>query len=331
MPAPLLEVRNVVRHFTQEREKLFAAAREVHAIDGVTFDIAPAETLAVVGESGCGKTTLGRVVLGLDRPTSGEVYFEGRSVHAVSSAEWRAQRKALQIVFQDPLSALDPRMSVARQVREPLDIHALAVPAERPDMVVEILAAVGLTRDLADRYPHELSGGQQQRVNVARALIMKPRLIVCDEPVSALDVSVQAVVNLLAKLQRERGIAYLFISHDLKVVRHPAHRVAVMYLGQIVEIADLEALFEHPRHPYTRALIAAVPVPDPDKRSERLVVRGDPPSPIDPPSGCRLHTRCPLAEPICREKVPPLDEVASGHRVACHVALRGARRARAAR
>ncbi|HYH42571.1 MAG TPA: oligopeptide/dipeptide ABC transporter ATP-binding protein [Burkholderiales bacterium] len=323
---PLLEVRNLVRHFRQEREKLFAPPAWVHAVDGVSFDIAGAETLALVGESGCGKTTVGRLVLGLDAPTSGDVLFQGRAVTALAPREWRAQRQALQMVFQDPLGALDPRMTVAQQVREPLEIHGIGAAAKRSEAVNEMLSAVGLSTDFARRYPHELSGGQQQRVNVARALIMNPRLIVCDEPVSALDVSVQAqVVNLLASLQHERGVAYLFISHDLKVVRHLAHRVAVMYLGQIVELAARETLFQRPLHPYTQALIAAVPVPDPDQRRGRALVHGDPPSPLAPPPGCRFHTRCPLAEPICRERTPALEALPDGHRVACHVALREAR------
>ena len=330
MAEPLLRVTNLVRHFRQEREKLFGQAGRVHAVDGVSFDIAAAETLALVGESGCGKTTVGRVVLGLDEPTSGEVSFAGRPVHALRPREWRAQRQALQMVFQDPLGALDPRMPVGRQIREPLEIHRIGTAQSRAEKVAEMLAAVGLGPDLAARYPHELSGGQQQRVNVARALIVNPQLIVCDEPVSALDVSVQAqVVNLFAAIQRERGVAYLFISHDLKVVRHLAHRVAVMYLGQIVEIAPRESLFERPRHPYTRALIAAVPVPDPDQRRSRALVRGDPPSPIDPPFGCRFHTRCPLAEPICAAQTPPLEVIEGEHRVACHVVMREARLAAA--
>ena len=328
METPLLQVRDLVRHFRQERERLFAPPAWVHAVDGVSFGIEAAQTLALVGESGCGKTTVGRLVLGLDEPTSGSVLFEGRPVHGLTPREWRAQRQALQMVFQDPLAALDPRMTVAQQVREPLEIHGIGASFERAAKVLEMLAAVGLAPEFAARYPHELSGGQQQRVNVARALIVNPRVIVCDEPVSALDVSVQAqVVNLLAKLQRERGVAYLFISHDLKVVRHLAHRVAVMYLGQIVELAEREQLFEHPRHPYTRALIAAVPVPDPARRRERVLVHGDPPSPLDPPPGCRFHTRCPLAEPVCREKTPPLEALADGHLVACHVAQREARTA----
>jgi oligopeptide/dipeptide ABC transporter ATP-binding protein len=326
--APLLEVSDVSRHFRQAREALFGAPGWLHAVDGVSFNLTPGETLALVGESGCGKTTLARIVLGLDAPTSGEVRFEGRAMHTLSPREWRAQRKALQVVFQDPLSALDPRMRIADQVREPLDIHAIGSAGERRTRTREVLTAVGLAHQHGERYPHELSGGQQQRVNIARALIVEPRLIVCDEPVSALDVSVQAqVVNLLARLQRERGVAYLFISHDLKVVRHLAHRVAVMYLGRLVEIAEREMLFEHPRHPYTRALIAAVPVPDPDQRRERAPVQGDPPSPLSPPPGCRFHPRCPLAEPICREVTPMLETVAKGHEVACHVAVREAQQA----
>jgi peptide/nickel transport system ATP-binding protein len=323
---PLLEVRDLVRHFDQEREKVFAQPLRVRAVDGVSFDIAPGETLALVGESGCGKTTVARLALGLDRPTSGTVHFKGRPVHDLPAPEWRAQRKVMQVVFQDPLSALDPRMRIGDQVREPLSIHAIGTPDERNARVAEMLAAVGLSQELAERYPHELSGGQQQRVNIARALITNPRLVVCDEPVSALDVSVQAqVVNLLARLQHERGVAYLFISHDLKVVRHLAHRVAVMYLGELVEVAPREALFEAPRHPYTRALISAVPVPDPDQRRPRMLVAGDPPSPVNPPSGCRFHPRCPLAEAICREQTPVLQTLAGTHRIACHVELRRAR------
>ena len=324
--APILDVRNVVRRFRQEREKLFAAPSWLHAVDGVSLHIGPGETLALVGESGCGKTTLARIVLGLDQPTEGEVLFDGRPVHALSPPEWRAQRKAMQVVFQDPLSALDPRMTVLDQVREPLDIHEIGAPGERHAAVITTLADVGLSPELASRYPHELSGGQQQRVNIARALIVSPRLVVCDEPVSALDVSVQAqVVNLLAHLQRSRSMAYLFISHDLKVVRHLAHRVAVMYLGRLIEVAERETLFREPRHPYTRALIAAVPIPDPDKPRESVRVQGDPPSPLNPPAGCRFHPRCPLAEPMCREKTPALEAISDGHQVACHVAMREAR------
>jgi oligopeptide/dipeptide ABC transporter ATP-binding protein len=319
--SPLIEVEGLVRHFRVGSEKLFSRPAVVRAVDGVSFAVGASETLGLVGESGCGKTTVGRLVLGLERPTHGSVRLGAQPVNDLAPAAWRALRRDAQMVFQDPLGALDPRMPVGRQIAEPLEIHGIGDAMERAGRAREMLAAVGLTPDLAARYPHELSGGQQQRVVIARALVLRPRFVVCDEPVSALDVSVQAqVVNLLARMQREFEVAYLFISHDLKVVRHISHRVAVMYLGQIVEMAAREELFERPLHPYTQALIAAVPVPDPKARRRRMLLHGDPPSPIDPPPGCRFHTRCPLAEARCRREAPLLRTVVEGHQVSCHLA-----------
>ena len=297
-PGALLETSALTRHFVLARKGLGRKPVRLRAVDGVSFHIDPGETLGLVGESGCGKSTVARLVLGLERPDAGRVAFESQEVQAAGSADWRRLRRRAQMVFQDPLSALDPRLNVGRQVLEPLDIHRIGTAAQRPQQLAAALAAVNLPAELAQRFPHELSGGQLQRIVIARALVLEPRLVVCDEPVSALDVSVQAqVVNLLGSLQRARGIAYLFISHDLKVIRHISHRVAVMYLGKLVETAPRDALFREPLHPYTQALIAAVPVPDPTRRGQRALLRGDPPSPIDPPSGCRFHTRCPLAQP----------------------------------
>ncbi len=316
----LLVVDNLVRHFRKKRRFPFSPREAVRAVDGVSFAIRPGETLGLVGESGCGKSTVGRLVLGIDQPTSGNVRFEGRDMGNLTVEEWRHLCRDMQMIFQDPLGALDPRMTVASQIREPLDIHAIGRPADRMEQVDEMLDAVGLSRDIKTRFPHEISGGQQQRVVVARALILRPRLIVCDEPVSALDVSIQAqVVNLLADLREQYGLTYLFISHDLKVVRHISNRVAVMYLGKIVEIGERKTILDNPLHPYTQALISAIPIPDPFAEHQRVIVKGEPPSPLNPPSGCRFHTRCPYAQTECHEREPELKPAGPSRKAACHL------------
>ena len=316
------ELTDVVRHFRIKR--FLAPSQQVRAVDGVSFAVGEGESFGLVGESGCGKTTVGRLVLGMLAPTGGRVRIEGVDLATLSAAETRRLRRHVQMIYQDPLNALDPRMSIGEQIAEGLAVHGIGTAPERKERALAMMGAVGLSMRLTDRYPHELSGGQQQRVVIARALLLEPRLVVCDEPVSALDVSVQAqVVNLLAELQQRYGCAYFFISHNLAVVRHICRRIVVMYLGTVVEIANRDELFERPRHPYTRALISAVPVPDPSKRGRRSLPQGEPPSPTSPPSGCRFHPRCPFAVERCRHEVPKLLDERDGHIVACHRVAEG--------
>ncbi|MDB4899239.1 MAG: oligopeptide/dipeptide transporter, ATPase subunit [Gemmatimonadetes bacterium] len=317
---PLLSVRELKKHFPIKRGLFGRVTGAVIAVDGVSFDVAAGETLALVGESGCGKSTTGRALLRLIEPTSGSVEFEGQDVLALDAGDLRRLRRKLQIVFQDPFSSLNPRMSIGAIVREGLTIHRLAEGAAADARVKQLLEEVGLRPEYASRYPHEFSGGQRQRVGIARALSVEPTFIVCDEPVSALDVSVQAqVVNLLQDLQRDRGLAYLFIAHDLSVVEHIADRVAVMYLGHIVELAPVDALYTEPIMPYTQALLSAVPAPDPGVKRERILLAGDVPSPANPPSGCVFHPRCqhPARDAACAAIVPPLEEKRAGHWAAC--------------
>jgi oligopeptide transport system ATP-binding protein len=321
---PLLKVHKLVKHFPIKGGLLGRVLDRVHAVDGVSFELATGETLGVVGESGCGKSTTGRCVLRLIEPTSGEIWFDGKSVTQAGKKELRALARDMQIIFQDPYASLNPRMTVGAIVGEALTIHKLTKTArEYEDRIVDLLETVGLSADHMRRYPHEFSGGQRQRIGIARALAVTPRLIVCDEAVSALDVSIQAqVINLLEDLQAKFHLTYLFIAHDLSVVEHISTRVAVMYLGRIVELAPANALYTRPQHPYTEALLSAVPIPDPQVKRKRIMLQGDVPSPIHPPPGCHFHTRCPIAQqPLCRTEKPELKHSGEGHWVACH--LRG--------
>ncbi|HEU0292417.1 MAG TPA: dipeptide ABC transporter ATP-binding protein [Anaerolineales bacterium] len=321
----LLRVDNLVKHFPIMRGIFQKQVGAVRAVDGVSFEVKRGETLGLVGESGCGKSTTGRTVLQLYRPTSGSVYYDGVDLVKLKGEELRRMRRKMQMIFQDPYASLNPRMTVGEIVREPLLVHSVASDAEANDRVKELLELVRLNPSFATRYPHEFSGGQRQRIGIARALALQPSFIVCDEPISALDVSIQAqVVNLLEELQDKFGLTYLFIAHDLSMVRHISDRVAVMYLGVVVEMADREELFRNPLHPYTQALLSAVPIPDPVKEStrKRTILVGDVPSPANPPSGCRFRTRCPIAESICAEKRPEFREVKPGHFAACFFAER---------
>ena len=321
-PDPLLQIRDLKMYFPVTEGTIFQkTVAEVKAVDGVSLDIAKGETLGLVGESGCGKTTIGRCILQLERATEGEIRFEGQDLTRLNQRELVPVREKIQVIFQDPYSSLNPRMKIGAMLEEPMRVHRIiSDAAKRKERVRELLSVCGLDPKFADRYPHEMSGGQRQRVGIARALALDPDFIICDEAVSALDVSIQAqVINLLEDLRDEFNLTYLFIAHDLSVVRHISNRVAVMYLGNLVELADGDELFDNPKHPYTRALLDAVPIPDPVVEDERQhkVIEGEVPSPINPPSGCVFHPRCPLAVDTCRTSVPQFRDIASGHGVAC--------------
>ena len=322
---PLLKVEHLHKEFPTGSGFMGGkfSKKVVSAVNDLSFEIRAGETFGLVGESGCGKSTTGRAIMHLDPPTSGKVYFEGRDISKMNKKELKAMRREMQFIFQDPYASLNPRMTIGEIISEPMVIHGIGTPEERIERVRELLDVVGLNPEHINRYPHEFSGGQRQRVGIARSFILRPKLIICDKPVSALDVSIQAqVLNLLKDLQKQYGTAYLFIAHDLSVVQHISDRVAVMYLGKMVELSDWKSLYAEPNHPYTQALLSAVPIPDPDvqQNRKRIILAGDPPSPIDPPSGCRFHTRCPIAQAKCSEEAPEFREIGEGHFCACHYA-----------
>ena len=321
MSDALIKVENLKKHFPVKKGVFSRVVGQVRAVDGVSFEVKKQETLGLVGESGCGKTTVGRTILRLLEPTAGKVMFDGVNIFELGKSDLRPMRRRMQIIFQDPYASLNPRMTVEQIVGEGLDIHGNANGSKRRDSVVAILERVGLQTEHLNRYPHEFSGGQRQRIGIARALILNPDFVVCDEAVSALDVSIQAqIINLLEELQAEMKLSYLFIAHDLNVVRHISDHVAVMYLGKVVEYAETEELFNNPLHPYTKALLSAIPIPDPTTKRKRIILPGSVPSPINPPSGCTFHPRCPVAEARCKTDVPEWREVRPGHWATCHLA-----------
>ncbi|KAF0820546.1 Oligopeptide ABC transporter, ATP-binding protein OppF [Bacillus sp. ZZV12-4809] len=317
----ILQVDQLKQYFPVKKDSIFKPKAFVKAVDDISFELFEGETLSIVGESGCGKSTTGRAILRLDEPTDGKVLFMGRDILSLNKKEMRALRGELQVIFQDPFASLNPRQTVKQILNEAMAIQNVVEKGKRKDRMLELLGYVGLPPESLDRYPHEFSGGQRQRIGIARALAVNPKLIICDEAVSALDVSIQAqILNLLKRLQKQFKLTFLFISHDLSVVRHISDRVMVMYLGKVVEIAEKKDLFDSPLHPYTKALLSSIPVPDPTLKRDRVILKGDVPSPIDPPGGCRFHTRCPFAAEICKREEPALRELSDNHFVSCHIA-----------
>jgi len=324
MTRPLLEIRSLTKHFTS-KQGFFSKEKVVRAVDGVNLSVYPGETVSIVGESGCGKSTTGRCILRLIEPTDGEILFEGNDIRKLNETDLRRARRDMQLVFQDPFASLNPRKTIGQMLEDPLIIHGIGTAQERRRQVEEMIGIVGLSKQHLDRFPHEFSGGQRQRIGIARALILRPKLIIADEPVSALDVSIQAqILNLMQDLQKEFNLTYLFISHDLSVVRHISDRVAVMYLGKVVEAADKKSLYESPTHPYTQALLSAVPVPNPHLTTQRILLEGDLPSPANPPAGCAFHPRCRRCMDICKTSAPAARERTAGHWVSCHLDDAGA-------